>query len=144
MEDIQIGNLRVRLGNNPLIEHFDAVVTVLFFGEKLVLVKNRQRAWEFPGGRREGDETYAQTATREAFEEAGACIAGITYLGYYTTPDGHVTVIACAEATCLGAPGEAAEMSKIGLFDQLPPDLSFADGREPLFVESAKAKLPGT
>jgi len=71
-----------------VVESFDAVVTVLFSSGELVLIRNERRAWEFPGGHREGNESYGETAAREAHEEAGARITGIKYLGHYTTPAG--------------------------------------------------------
>lgn len=39
--------------------------------DKVLLVKNKNGTWSFPGGRREIGETLQQTAKREAFEEVG-------------------------------------------------------------------------
>jgi len=143
MQEMRIGRIVAVLGQAPVVEPFDAVVVVLFSAGRLVLVRNERRAWEFPGGHREGDESYEETAAREAHEEAGARITDVEYLGYYTTPAGHVTVIACAEVACFERPGGRWEASEVALFDDLPCDLSFGDGRERLFLDYARALRPG-
>jgi trans-2,3-dihydro-3-hydroxyanthranilate isomerase len=139
MKELRVGSIKVALGRTEVVESFDAVVTVLFSSGELVLVRNERRAWEFPGGHREGNESYGETAAREAYEEAGARITGIKYLGYYTTPTGHVTVITCAEVSSFEGRGEQCEAPKVGVFDRLPPALSFGDGREQLFLDHATA-----
>ena len=142
MTGIRVGCIVAVLGQARVVEPFDAVVVVLFSTGRLVLVRNEHRAWEFPGGHREGDESYEETAAREAHEEAGARIAGVEYLGYYTTPAGHVTAIACAEVASFEAAGGGCEPLAVGLFDELPCDLSFGDGRERLFLDCARALRP--
>jgi 8-oxo-dGTP diphosphatase len=132
--------MKIVLDKSRAVESFDAVVVVLFSSGKLVLVRNEKRAWEFPGGHREGDESYEETAVREAYEEAGAEITDIEHLGYYTTPTGDVTVITCAKASSFQKVGDEYEVSHVGLFDRLPSDLSFGDGREQLFLEYAIAR----
>ena len=137
LKELGVGDIKVVLGRTEAVESFDAVVIVLFSSGELVLIRNERRAWEFPGGHREGDESYEETAAREAYEEAGARITDIEYLGYYVTPAGHVTVIACAEVSSFQGIGDEYETSEVGVFDRLPPDLSFGDGREQLFADYA-------
>jgi 8-oxo-dGTP diphosphatase len=134
-----VGNIRVFLGTEEVIDSFDAVVVVLFSSKGLVLVRDERRAWEFPGGHREGDETYEETAAREVFEEAGVRITDIKYLGYYTTGRGHTTVIVCGEVTALERCDKGSDSSAVGTFASIPADLSFGDGREKLFFEYAIA-----
>jgi len=138
-----VGNIRVFLGTEEVIESFDAVVVVLFSSKGLVLVRDERRAWEFPGGHREGDETYEETAVREAFEEAGARITDIMCLGYYTTGRGHTTVIVCGEVTAFERFDRASDSLSVGTFASLPADLSFGDGREQLFFQYAVAFRAG-
>ena len=143
MREIRVGRIVAVLGQARVVEPFAAVVVVLFSAGRLVLVRNERRAWEFPGGHREGDESFEETAAREAYEEAGARITDVEYLGYYTTPAGHVTAIACAEVASFEGAGGRCESSEVGLFDELPSDLSFGDGRERLFLDCARALRSG-
>jgi 8-oxo-dGTP pyrophosphatase MutT (NUDIX family) len=143
MKEIRVGRIVAVLGQARVVEPFDAVVVILFSADKLVLVRNEGRGWEFPGGHREGDETCEETAAREAHEEAGARITGVEYLGYYTTPAGHVTAIACAEVASFEGAGGGCEPLEVGMFDELPSDLSFGDGREQLFLDCARALRSG-
>jgi 8-oxo-dGTP diphosphatase len=137
VDEIRVGNLRVVLDPAPFRASFDAVVVVLFAGERLVLVKDEGRAWEFPGGHREGHESCEETAAREVLEEAGFHIRDLRYLGYYVTPSGLVTLITCAELASLEGRGREVGPSRVGLFDELPEALSFGDGREGLFLDCA-------
>ena len=137
VHEIQVGDIRVLLGGTTPANRFDAVMVVLFCSEKLVLVKNKHRAWEFPGGRREGLETYEETARREAYDEAGATIEGVLYLGHYVASNDKVTVITCAEVTSLIWGRHDDEISRVDLFERLPPGLSFGDGREQLIFGHA-------
>jgi 8-oxo-dGTP diphosphatase len=134
MKEFQIGNIRVVFDQTQVPEVFDAVVVVLFSAGQLVLVENKQRAWEFPGGHREGHESFEESAIRETHEEAQAEITDIRYLGYYVSPPKHITVIVRAEASSLQLTD-----AEVGVFEQLPTPLSFGDGRERVFVEIAQA-----
>jgi 8-oxo-dGTP diphosphatase len=137
VDEIRVGNLRVVLDSAQFSASFDAVVVVLFAGERVVLVKNEARAWEFPGGHREGHESYEETAAREALEEAGVHMRDLQYLGYYVTPADHITLITCADVSSFEGHGREAGPSRVGLFDDLPGALSFGDGRERLFLDCA-------
>jgi 8-oxo-dGTP diphosphatase len=138
MKEIIMGNIRVVLDETVPIEEFDAVVVVLFSSDRLVLVKNHQRGWEFPGGHRESGESYEDVAVREAFEEAGARIKDVTFLGHYGTNNGQTTVITCADLLSLKDLTEERTATPVGIFDKLPFDLSFTDGREQLFLDWAE------
>lgn len=137
---IRVGSIQVVLDEGRAVEAFDAVVVVLFASGRAALVKNARRGWEFPGGHREDDESYRETAAREALEETGATISDIKYLGYYVAPTGHITVIACAQAASFGQSDDEHGASDVGLFDELPVALSFGDGREQLFLEYARTR----
>lgn len=144
MQELKVGCIKVVLGETKVVKSFDAVVIVLFSAGELILVRNEGRAWEFPGGNREGGESWEETARREVYEEVGARIKDIEYLGYYTTPTGHVTLITCAEMSLFDGTGEACGAPGIGRFRSLPSPLSFADGREQLFLDYALALRSST
>jgi 8-oxo-dGTP diphosphatase len=135
---IQMGDIKIVFGAQAAPPYFDAVVVVLFSSGWIVLVKNEERGWEFPGGHRQGEETFRETAMREVREEARAEMRDLKLLGYYTSAMGHVTIIACAEVSSFDeSPGEK-DLTDVVLFERLPDRLSFGDGREEVFLEEAK------
>ena len=139
MNRVRVGTIEVVLGSKALPESFDAVVVVLFCDGKPVLVRDERRAWEFPGGRREGTETFEETASREVYEEAGVAIEDVEYLGYYMTSTGLVAVIASAKVSSFERLGGKVGSAEVRLFSELPLELSFGDGREQLFLDTAFA-----
>ncbi len=52
-----------------MVEKF--VYVIAFNGDRFVMVRHRERAWEMPGGRLLKGETHEQAAVREFFEETG-------------------------------------------------------------------------
>ena len=56
---------------NIVPESYKSVLVFIKNGNGWLMVKNKFRSWEFPGGHKEGSETLYETAQREAFEEAG-------------------------------------------------------------------------
>jgi 8-oxo-dGTP diphosphatase len=139
MKVFQLDDIQITFDRKVIPEAFDAVVVILFCSEKFVLVRNPERGWEFPGGHREGEETYEETAIREVWEEAKIEIQALEYLGYYAIKPGHVTLIVCAECSSLAGLDHQITPLKIDMFDELPSQLSFGDGREQLFLEAARA-----
>ena len=75
-----------------------------------------------------------------SYKETGATISDIEYLGYYTAPTGHLTVITCAQVLSFQQSDDKHRTSNVWLFDELPVDLSFGDGREQLFLEYARTR----
>jgi 8-oxo-dGTP diphosphatase len=142
-KEMRLGDIRVILGNAQRLEGFEAVVTVLYSAGQFVMVRHKDRGWEFPGGRRQGNETYQETAAREIFEETGAKIKEIRGLGHYVDSAGRLTVIACAEVSSFETAPETGEITEFALFTEIPGELSFADGREQLFLEYTRKTRPG-
>lgn len=58
--------------------------TLTYFGDCLLLIRDRDtpNVWSAPGGKREVDESFTQTAKRETYEETGIeCrITGLAYI----------------------------------------------------------------
>lgn len=119
--------LRVRFGEFP--DAWDTVLVVLFHQGRLVLGFNGVRSgWEFPGGHREGDEAWQDTARREAWEEVGAVFDEVECLGHYVVPGRHTTLVALATATRLDPLPAGFETTERQEFETLPVNLTFADG----------------
>lgn len=79
-----VGNLTVAFTSCPA--EYAAVVVLLRHQSARVLVRHRRRAWEFPGGWREPWEGWANTARRDALEEAGAALRDLRCVGWYARP----------------------------------------------------------
>ncbi|GLU49374.1 NUDIX domain-containing protein [Nocardiopsis ansamitocini] len=116
----------VHLGELPATH--DSVVVLLFSHGRPVMVRHRDRAWEFPGGHTEPGEDVETTARREVREEAGAELADLTIAGYYRLANGHTTVVTHARLVGLVPLTGEFETLEVRVFDVLPPDLSFDDG----------------
>jgi 8-oxo-dGTP diphosphatase len=116
----------VRLGALPPAH--ESVVCLTYLGSRPLLVRHRDRAWEFPGGHTEPGETVEDTARREAREEAGATLDDVEVVGHYVLPSGHVTVVTRARVSALVPITGDFETVDVRAFDTLPEDLSWADG----------------
>ncbi|MDT0330316.1 NUDIX domain-containing protein [Nocardiopsis lambiniae] len=118
----------MRLGALPEVHH--SVVCLTYRGDRPLLVRNRHRAWEFPGGHAEEGESVLDTARREAAEEAGATLGEVRVAGYYVLSAGHVTVVTHAQVVDLAPLTGEFETVEVREFDVLPSDeeLSWADG----------------
>lgn len=113
-----------------LPERHDSVVCLTYDGDRPLMVRNRRRGWEFPGGHSEPGESVAHTARREAMEEAGATLDGLRTVGHYVLSGGHVTVVTHARVETLTPLTGEFETVEVCAFDVLPDDdaLSWADG----------------
>ncbi|GAA1454542.1 NUDIX hydrolase [Nocardiopsis tropica] len=118
----------MRLGALPGAH--DSVVCLTYDGDRPLLVRHRDRGWEFPGGHSEPGETVEDTARREAREEAGATLGEVGVVGHYVLASGHVTVVTHARVTGLEPLSGDFETVGVRSFDVLPADreLSWADG----------------
>lgn len=118
----------MRLGEVPA--EYDSVVCLTYLGERPLMVRNRERAWEFPGGHRESGEGVFDTARREVREEAGATLGEIRVVGHYVLAKGHTTVVTYARVRELAPLTGRFETTEVRAFDRLPSDdeLSWADG----------------
>ncbi|RPJ78377.1 MAG: NUDIX domain-containing protein, partial [Alphaproteobacteria bacterium] len=70
-------------------ESYKSVLVFIKEDKKWLMVRNKFRSWEFPGGHKEEGETVFETAKREAFEEAGVDIKDLEYVGHYRLASGH-------------------------------------------------------
>ena len=120
--------MSIQIFPNEEPHQFDAVLVILSHQGQWVLVKDRERAWEFPGGGKEPGETYLDTANREAMEEAGAILKNIKRLGYYILPRGLKTIVVTAEVEKFVTLSGNHETEEVRLFTELPAERSFQDG----------------
>jgi 8-oxo-dGTP diphosphatase len=117
-------------------ESYKSVLVFIKNGKEWLMVKNKFRSWEFPGGHKEGNETLYETAQREAFEEAGVDIKNIVYVGYYRLPDGHTTSIVTAEVEKFHDIPSDFETEERKFVSEFPAKLSFNDAVYPWLVRN--------
>ncbi|WP_411842085.1 NUDIX domain-containing protein [Salinicoccus sp. HZC-1] len=60
------------------------VLVICKFNDQYLMTNHKIRGVEFTGGKVEPDETREGAVHREVFEETGASIADLKYVGYYT------------------------------------------------------------
>ncbi|MCM3714941.1 RNA deprotection pyrophosphohydrolase [Halalkalibacter oceani] len=65
---------------SPTAKH---VWIVCRYQGKWLLTNHRKRGWEFPGGKVEERESAVEAAKREVYEETGARLEAVHYLGQY-------------------------------------------------------------
>lgn len=59
------------------------VFVVCRYGDKWVLTEHKKRGLEFPGGKVEAGESLVAAAKREVYEETGATVNFLEYIGQY-------------------------------------------------------------
>lgn len=98
------------------------VYVIAFNGDKFVMVRHRDRAWEMPGGRLLKGETHEQAAVREFFEETGMSLELVGSIKI-AKPGGKVFVGLVRERLT----GKATDYSivEVNEFSELPDLLSF-------------------
>jgi len=99
-------------------------IVIAFSGRKYLMVRHRDRAWEFPGGRSEGRETPAETARREFAEETGLVGTRWNNHGIAELENGCLALFSCNVS---GRPVPASEeIAEAGYFTAPPINLSFS------------------
>lgn len=68
--------------NKPDSELCTAAFCVVTYKQQLLLVQNKHRDWELPGGHIDEGEELEKALMREALEESGAVIEDLTMFGY--------------------------------------------------------------
>ncbi|MGM9923120.1 MAG: RNA deprotection pyrophosphohydrolase [Bacillus sp. (in: firmicutes)] len=68
---------------NPFSSAPDHVLVLLSSKQGWVFTLHKTRGLEFPGGKREEGETIEQAARREVWEETGAHLQELVYIGQY-------------------------------------------------------------
>jgi mutator protein MutT len=117
------------------------VAAVIADGERLLvcqrpLYKRHGGLWEFPGGKCEPGESYADAAQRELWEELGVEVTGIEVPEFTILDPGSAFEIAFVRVTIAGVPecrehialqwGAPVELSQLPL---APSDRRFVEGR---------------
>lgn len=98
-----------------------SVKLVVDYHGRVPLLANERGEWELPGGKLEVAETPEETVRREAAEEIGVTVGGVTLLDawvYEISPTRHVFVVAYGAVYTGGeALVRSGEHRSLGVFD---------------------------
>ena len=112
-------------------EEYSRVVCVCRYKDKWLFSKNEKRGgWEIPGGHIEEGENWLDAAKRELYEETGAIKVKVEPVCVYSISK--YALLCYAEIEELSNLPDF-EISEIGLFDNLPENLTFPDSHTILF-----------
>ena len=116
---------------NPLLT-VDVIIEMEDKPGSVVLIgrKNPPSGWALPGGFVEYGETVETAAAREAKEETGLDVKGLTQFHTYSEPSrdprGHtVSVVFTAKAGGIPKGGDDARIARVFAADNLPEDIVF-------------------
>ena len=130
----------VKLHNFGTVDEkeFTRVVCVSRYNDKWVFSKNAKRGgWEIPGGHIEQGEDWQTAAKRELFEETGAIKVKIEPICVYSISS--YALLCYAEIEELTKLPDY-EISEIGLFENLPNNLTFPESHTVLFNKVLESK----
>jgi 8-oxo-dGTP diphosphatase len=117
------------------------VYAVAFDGDKFVMVRNKQRGWEMPGGKIGPGESPQEAVEREFLEETGM---GFDSIASAHLPNGTVFFGFVKGKSGKPAPRDvnsSEEICSISLFDRLPEGLSFPRKEYESMLQEAKIAL---
>lgn len=81
--DFYNNEVQLSFDNHPFSKDPKHVWAICKFDNQWLLTKHKERGLEFPGGKVEKGETAQQAAIREIWEETGAVVRSIQYIGQY-------------------------------------------------------------
>jgi ubiquinone/menaquinone biosynthesis C-methylase UbiE len=118
---------------------FEGAVVVPLIGHGFAMVRQKNRAWEFPGGQCKKGEAALQTAKRELREETGLCGKAWKEIG--TINQGKLAVFACQAFGDWHV--KAKEISEARKFRVPPMSLSFSRKEAFELLENAGGREKG-
>lgn len=102
------------------------VLALCTFNGQWVLTRHKKRGLEFPGGKRERNETAEDAAKREVYEETGGHIKSLKFIGQYRVSEPSETIIKSiyfAVIDHLEPLSDYMETEGPSLLEKLPSDL---------------------
>lgn len=114
--------------------NYKYVVVMSFYDGKILLSRHQKReTWETQGGHIEPGETPLDAARRELYEESGAIDFELNPVcDYWIEGEETSSVAFCATIRKLEKMPDS-EMAEVGLFDNLPENLTYPDITPVLF-----------
>lgn len=82
-KDLNGYTVRMDFKQNAFSNSPKHVLVICQYGDQWLLTKHKKRGLEFPGGKVELGESLEAAAKREVYEETGASIKKLSYIGEY-------------------------------------------------------------
>ncbi|TKC15899.1 RNA deprotection pyrophosphohydrolase [Robertmurraya kyonggiensis] len=95
-KDYNGARVRLAFARNQFAKEPQHVLTICRYEDAWLLTKHKLRGLEFPGGKVEAGETLEDAARREVYEETGASLKELHFIGEYevdNSTDSFVKVI---------------------------------------------------
>lgn len=95
------GIVTVSFQRDSFAKRANHVLVICRYYNQWLLTRHKERGWEFPGGKKEDNETLEEAVRREVEEETGASLKSLQYIGEYEVTSGEdsfVKAIFYAEA----------------------------------------------
>lgn len=86
-QDVNGNTVQLSFQKDFFAESSQHVLVICSFYGQWLLTKHKVRGLEFPGGKREIGETLEEAAVREVYEETGARLKTIEWIGDYQVSD---------------------------------------------------------
>ncbi|MBU8879851.1 nucleoside triphosphatase YtkD [Bacillus sp. FJAT-29790] len=87
------GIVSLSFAKNSFDKQPEHVLVICKMGKNWLLTNHKKRGLEFPGGKVERGETLKDAAYREVFEETGASISRLQFIGEYQVSNNGVTFV---------------------------------------------------
>lgn len=81
--DAHGGEVRLSFKKGALSDDPKHVLVICRYNGRWLLTHHKERGWEFPGGKAETGEAIEEAARREVYEETGAVLKCLEYIGEY-------------------------------------------------------------
>lgn len=92
-EDFYNNSVQYSFSDHPFSKAPKHVWVICRFCSQWLLTEHPRRGWEFPGGKVEHGESAEEAARREVFEETGATVSSLAYIGQYKVEGKSGTII---------------------------------------------------
>ncbi|WP_428911256.1 RNA deprotection pyrophosphohydrolase [Niallia sp. Krafla_26] len=86
-KDVNGSTVKLSFTKNAFTQKPEHVLVICQLYKQWLLTKHKQRGLEFPGGKREAGEALEEAATREVYEETGATLNSLDFIGEYQVSD---------------------------------------------------------
>lgn len=129
-EDYYENPVSLSFDHHPFSAFPKHVWVICRFKDQWLLTRHPRRGWEFPGGKVEEGETPEEAAIREVYEETGAIVGAIQYIGQYKVDGKSGTIIKnvyYAEISEIKAKSDYMETNGPVFIHTLPVDIRTND-----------------